>query len=258
MKKRIDLLVAQRLSISRSKAQRLIEEGCVFVDDIQVLKTSLMFEDDCLLKFAEKKSYVSRGAYKLIGAIEKFDLDFKNLIVIDLGSSTGGFTEVALEKGAKKIYAVDIGRDELDKTLTSNERVVSLQGRDVRSLTRDEVGDAQIVIGDLSFISLKHILPKINELFGKIECVLLFKPQFECGKEIAKKYKGVIKDKLVHQNLLNEFVRELQLYEFQLSNLTFSPVKGKGGNIEYLIHLNGKNKRNICVNDIVNSAFFLL
>jgi len=110
-------------------------------------------------------------------------------------------------------------------------------------------------VGDLSFISLKHILPKINSLFGKIECILLFKPQFECGKEIARSSRGVIKDRSVHKNLLKSFLEEVKVYDYKLSDITFSPIKGKSGNIEYLIHLNGKNKKTIDIDKIVFEAF---
>lgn len=255
MKKRIDMIVSQKLNISRSKAQALIEDGCVFVDDIQILKVSMTFEEDCLLNVVKKNDYVSRGAYKLLSAIKNFNINFKDLIVLDMGASTGGFSQVALENGAKKVYSVDIGKDELDKTLACYSQIVNLSGRDIRSLSKDEVGDSNIVIGDLSFISLKHILPKIKELFGNIECVLLFKPQFECGKVVAKKFRGVIKDKTVHIKLLKDFIEELKIYDFELSNLTYSSIKGKSGNIEYLLHLNSKIKKEFDVVNVVDMAF---
>jgi len=177
--------------------------------------------------------------------------------VLDMGASTGGFTQVSLLNGAKKVYSVDVGHGELDKILVGDKRVVNMEGRDIRALTREELDGVNVVVGDLSFISLKHILPKINELFGKIECVLLFKPQFECGKDIAKKYRGVIKEKAIHTQLLKDFIEELKLYDFALSNITYSSIKGKEGNIEYLVHLNGEVKKyDIC--QVVESAFLSL
>ncbi len=255
MKKRIDVLVSQKLEISRSRAQELIIEGCVYAGAVKITKPSAAVEEDCQLAFIDKKNYVSRGAYKLLGAIEKFCIDFDGLVVLDMGASTGGFTQVALENGAKKVYSVDIGKNELDKSLACHQRVVNMNGRDIRSLKKEEVCDAQIVVGDLSFISLRSILPKIKELFDKIECILLFKPQFECGKVIAKKFKGVIKDRKIHQELLRDFIKELEIYDYHVSDLAYSPIKGKSGNIEYLFHLNGKDVKKFDLANIVDAAF---
>lgn len=255
MKKRLDVLLAQRLNVSRNKAKNLIDEGLVKIEGKIADKSSLLFDEEIEIVVSEHKDYVSRGAFKLLKAIETFDFSFDKKVVVDVGASTGGFTQVALEHGAKKVYSIDVGKGELDSKLKGDSRVVNMEGRDIRSITIDEVKDAQIIIGDLSFISLKHILPKINELFGKIECILLFKPQFECGKQIASKYKGVIKDKIVHRNLLKELNCELEMYNFNLSDVTYSPIKGKSGNIEYLLHLNGENIKNNDINKIINDAF---
>jgi 23S rRNA (cytidine1920-2'-O)/16S rRNA (cytidine1409-2'-O)-methyltransferase len=184
-----------------------------------------------------------------------FDVDFKDRVVLDMGASTGGFTQISLKLGAKKVYAVDVGSGELDESLRRDKRVVNMEKTDIRSLSKDLVGDCNLVVGDLSFISLKHILPKINSLFGKIEAILLFKPQFECGKEIAKKSRGVIKDKNVHIKLLTEFLKEIESYNFVLTEITHSPIRGKEGNIEYLLHLNGQNVKKYDVKDVVKVAF---
>ena len=255
MKKRLDILISSKYSLSRSKAQQLIEEELVKVDDKIITKPSMLIEEDQEITIIEHKSYVSRGAYKLLKAIDFFALDFKDKVVLDMGASTGGFTEVSLEAGAKKVYSVDVGKGELEKSIACNNKVINMEGRDIRTLSKDECSDTQIVVGDLSFISLKHILPKIKELFNNIECVLLFKPQFECGKDIAKKYKGVIKDKNLHKKLLKEVQQEINIYGFAISNLTYSPIKGKSGNIEYLLYLNGKSSFDFLIDDIVNDAF---
>ena len=252
--KRIDVYLSETLKISRSKAQELIKHEYVKVNEKIIDKSSFLLNDE-KVEIIEHKDYVSRGAYKLIGAIESFKIDFNGKVVVDMGASTGGFTQVALENGAKKVYAVDVGKGELDKSLVCDERVFNMEERDIRSLLKEEVSDVQIVIGDLSFISLKKILPLVKELFGKKECVLLFKPQFECGKELARKYKGVIKEKGVHKKLLSELEEELKILDFEFSNLTFSPIKGKEGNIEYLIYLNGNSKKNFNIESIVNNAF---
>ena len=122
-------------------------------------------------------------------------------------------------------------------------------------MKKEQVQDANIIIGDISFISLKHIFPKIKELFDSIEIVILFKPQFECGKEIAKKYKGVIKDKNVHKSLLKDFIFYLQGLNFVICNLAYSQITGKSGNIEYLFHINGKEKSSIDADKVVENAF---
>lgn len=252
---RLDSLVSSRENISRTKAQNLIKEGKVQVCGKVLTKPSFMVDDNIEIYINDSESYVSRGAYKLKKALEVFDVSVENKVVLDMGASTGGFTQVALGNGAKKVYSVDVGRGELARELVENSKVVNLEGTDIRILTKEMVGDSQIVVGDLSFISLKHILPKINELFGKIECVLLFKPQFECGKEIARKYRGVVKDRVVHKNLLKEFLEELKIYGYILSDITFSPIKGKSGNVEYLLHLNGKKSSVYEIDKVVEMAF---
>lgn len=255
MEIRLDNLVALKKNISRSRAQALIKEGKVEACGKIVTKPAFMLEDNAEINLLNDDNYVSRGAYKLKKALEFFDVSVEGKVVLDMGASTGGFTQVALENGAEKVYSVDVGTGELDKSLISNPRVVNMQGTDIRLVQTEMVVDTQIVVGDLSFISLRHILPKIKALFGKIECILLFKPQFECGKELARKFKGIIKDKAVHKALLKEFIQEINSYEYNLSEITFSPIKGKNGNVEYLLHLNGKNQNVIDVNKIVDNAF---
>lgn len=255
MEIRLDNLVSKNENISRSRAQTLIKEGKVDVEGKVVTKPSFLLDENSQISLNIQENYVSRGAYKLKKALEVFDVTVRGKIVLDMGASTGGFTQVALENGAKKVYSVDVGKGELSKQLDQDERVVNMEQTDIRVLTTEMVGDTQIVVGDLSFISLKHILPKINMLFGKIECVLLFKPQFECGREIAKKSHGIVKDKAVHKNLLKEFFEELKIYDYKLSDITFSPIKGKSGNVEYLLHLNGNGKKKVDITKVVEDAF---
>jgi len=252
---RLDNLVAKREGVSRSRAQVFIKEGKVEVEGKVLTKPAFLLDDKTEIIVNCQDSYVSRGAYKLKKALEFFDTSLEDRVVIDMGASTGGFTQVALEYGAKKVYSVDVGKGELDKSLCVHPNVVKMEGMDIRLLNKNMVSDVDVVVGDLSFISLKHILPKINSLFGKIECILLFKPQFECGKEIARSSRGVIKDRSVHKNLLKSFLEEVKVYDYKLSDITFSPIKGKSGNIEYLIHLNGKNKKTIDIDKIVFEAF---
>ena len=255
MEIRLDFLVSKKGNFSRSKAQVLIREGKVEVEDRVITKPAFVVNENTNIVINLEDNYVSRGAFKLKKALEVFDVSINDKIALDMGASTGGFTQIALEKGAKKVYAVDVGKGELDESLARHPKVINLEGTDIRLLTKEMVEETQIVVGDLSFISLKHILPKINALFGNIECILLFKPQFECGKEIARKSRGVIKDKNVHKKLLQDFLKEINGYDFIISNLTFSPIKGKSGNVEYLLHINGKEEKKVDIDKVVNDAF---
>lgn len=255
MIKRLDQTVAEMLNISRTKAQNLIREGYIFVDENLQNKPSFEVDDDNKITILEHDEFVSRGAYKLIKALDEFGVNPGGKTVLDMGASTGGFTQVLVERGTSKVYSVDVGKGELDSKIAKMSQVVNMEGRDIRSLTKEEISDCQMVVGDLSFISLKNILPHINMILDKIECVLLFKPQFECGKEIAKKYRGIIKDKAVHKKLLREFKQEIEILGYCLSNLTYSPIKGGSGNIEYLVHLNGQNQILIDIDKIVDEGF---
>lgn len=164
---RLDVYLVEKMGVgSRAKAQQLIKDGLVFVDGKCVNKPSHELLCNENITITEYRQYVSRGAYKLLGAIEVFGLDFTGKVVLDIGASTGGFTEVALEKGAKKVYSIDVGRGELAEKLKNDERVVNMEGRDFRSVLLEEVKDTDLIIGDISFISLRHIIPKIKELLG--------------------------------------------------------------------------------------------
>ena len=256
MTMRLDVYLVEKMGVgSRAKAQQLIKDGLVFVNGKCVNKPSYELLCNENITITEYRQYVSRGAYKLLGAIEAFGLDFTGKVVLDIGASTGGFTEVALEKGAKKIYSIDVGRGELAEKLKDDKRVVNMEGRDFRSVLLEEVKDADLIIGDISFISLRHIIPKIKELFGNIPIVILFKPQFECGKEIAKRYKGVIKNSAIHKSLLKDFVLYLSSIGYSVDGLTNSPITGKSGNIEYLFLIKGSCKKIYNVDEVVDNAF---
>lgn len=241
---------------SREKAKEAIKNGCVFVDGKEVTKASAEVGDGAKVEVKKTDNFVSRGAYKLRRAYEVFDFSFGGKVVLDIGASTGGFTQFSLLNGAKKVYAVDVGRGELSPLLISDKRVVNLENTDFRKLPKDICADANLIIGDVSFISLKHIFPKIVEIFGcKTEIVMLFKPQFECGAEIAKKFKGVVLDRRLHEKLLTEFLEYAVAFGFSVSNLTYSDLRGKEGNIEYLFHLNGPSNAAFSVKDVVSAAF---
>lgn len=241
---------------SREKAKEAIKAGNVTVDGKVVTKPAFIVEENMQVEVSKQDNFVSRGAYKIKRAYEAFEFDFSGKVVLDIGASAGGFTQFALDNGTKKVYAVDVGRGELNPLLASDKRVVNIEGQDFRTLDNNRCADANLIIGDLSFISLKHIFPKIVEIFGSnVEIVMLFKPQFECGAEIAKKFKGVVLDKKLHKKLLNDFFDYIVAFGFSVSNLTYSTLRGKEGNIEYLFHLNGKNKTVLSIENVVDEAF---
>lgn len=254
-KVRLDqFLVARGDCSSRERAAQAIKSGRVLVEGKVVSKPSFLVEGE-EVTILPADEYVSRGAFKIKRAFEKFALSFEDRVVVDIGASTGGFTDFALKMGAKKVYAIDVGKGELAQPLRQDERVVVLEGCDFRTVDKNLCKGVNMVIGDLSFISLRHILPKVVELFGKdIEICMLFKPQFECGKEIAKKCKGVLKDRSIHKRLLKDFCGYVLGLGLKISALTFSPIKGKSGNIEYLFHINGKSI-SFDIEKVVEEAF---
>lgn len=238
--------------VSREKAQTAIKEGGVFVDGkVRDCAFAVSGEEKIEIKNASK--YVSRGAYKLLGAVSEFKLNLKDKIVLDIGSSTGGFTQVALEEGAKKVYALDVGTDQLAPNIKSDERVVDLSKTDFRIAPKFE--DVDFIVSDLSFISLRYIIPKIVEQYGGVEMTILFKPQFECGPAIAKRGGGVVRDNKLHIKLLEDFVEYLNFFRIEVSNIVHSPITGKTGNIEYLLHLNGGKVKQINIKKVVAAAF---
>ena len=248
MDERLDLRLSKMYGLTRAKA--------VLVDGKVCCKPSFLVDENCI-ELVSKERYVSRGAYKLLGAIEDFKLDFTDKVVLDIGASTGGFTQVALLHGALKVYAVDVGEGQLDKTLLASEKVVNIEKTDFRDITLSQVADTDLIIGDISFISLTKILPKIKSLFGnEKEVVLLFKPQYECGKQLARKGKGIIKDKKVHIFLLNEFLNFCKDLGFTVVDISPSSIKGKSGNIEYLIHFKKDNNCDNFTKNIENIVDF--
>ncbi len=255
MTKRLDNFLVEKYQInSRTKAQALISQGLVLVEG-KICKPSTQVDENCKIQILEHEEFVSRGAYKLLGAIQNFNIDFKDKVILDVGASTGGFTQVALQNNAKKVYAVDIGKDQLSTLLLKDKRVVNMEDCDIRKVNKSNVKDVEFVIGDLSFISLTKVIPIIISLFGNtMPTMFLFKPQFECGKEIAKKYRGIIKNKHIHIKLLNEFLEFCNIINFEICNLAPSPIKGGDGNIEYLIFFNGE-KQNFDIKAIVENTF---
>ncbi|MBE5869260.1 MAG: TlyA family RNA methyltransferase [Lachnospiraceae bacterium] len=241
MKERLDvLLVQQGLAASRQKAKALIVAGLVFVDGQRADKASASY-DASEIKIdikGETLKYVSRGGLKLEKAVQEFRLTLEGKVCMDIGASTGGFTDCMLQNGAVKVYAVDVGRDQLDEKLRKDPRVINLEKTNFRYMVRADIqDDLDFASVDVSFISLtKILLPARNLLKDGGQMVCLIKPQFEAGRENIGK-KGVVKEPSVHSQVLHKVLDFATEVGFQVLALDFSPVKGPEGNIEYLVHL---------------------
>ena len=240
MKKRLDILVYEKgFAESREKAKAIIMAGQVYVDNQKADKCGTSYEENVNLEVrGSVLKYVSRVGLKLEKAIQNFDFDLNDKITMDIGASTGGFTDCMLQNGAKKVYSIDVGYGQLAWKLRTDERVVNLERTNMRKVTREQVPDEiDFFSVDVSFISLKLILPVARELMAEnAQAVCLIKPQFEAGREKVGK-KGVVRDPAVHIEVVQNIINFCLENGFDVLNLDFSPIKGPEGNIEYLIHL---------------------
>ncbi|QOD86488.1 TlyA family RNA methyltransferase [Weissella viridescens] len=241
-KERVDVLAVQQgLFTSREQAKRAIMAGEILGENEQRMDKAgekIPVTVDLHLKGAPMP-YVSRGGFKLEKAIEVFNLDFTDKIVLDIGSSTGGFTDVALQNGAKKVYALDVGTNQLVWKLRSDERVVVMENTNFRYATLPDFteGQPEVATIDVSFISLNLILPPLSQILKAGGSVAtLIKPQFEAGREAVGKH-GIVKDAQTHLNVINQVADYAQENGFSLTGLDYSPIKGGSGNIEFLAHL---------------------
>ncbi len=250
-------LVQAQLIATRTKAKAAIESGLIFYDGKPVTKPALDVQDLAKLEIrGELMPYVSRGGLKLEKALKEFNLTVKDKIVLDIGSSTGGFTDCALQNGARQVIAIDVGQNQLCPTLRQNKAVLLYEGEDFRHIATDKIANAEVAVSDVSFISITKMIPKLKELNALKELICLIKPQFECGKEVADKYKGVIKNKKVHLEVLSCVLAEFEAAGFLLQNLTFSPIQGSSGNIEYLAHFKPSSKSiSPDLNALIEQAF---
>jgi|SRR5690625_850439 len=240
-KKRLDvLLVEKNLAETREKAKRMIMAGLVFSENVRLDKPGVKVATDLPLTIKGNPiPYVSRGGLKLEKALEHFKISVTNKIMIDVGSSTGGFTDCALQNGARLSYAIDVGYNQLDWKLRSDDRVIVMERTNFRYVTPDMLtnGAPDFATVDVSFISLRLILPVLKKLLSEnSDVVILIKPQFEAGKEQVGK-KGIVRDKQVHLEVLNNILSFAHEEKYQLLDLTYSPVTGSAGNIEFLAHL---------------------
>ncbi len=262
-KERLDKILTDKgFFETKSKAQAAIMAGDVKVDGVVITKAGFQIQPKENTIFEIKSMpFVSRGGFKLAKAIKAFNIDLTNKICLDAGASTGGFTDCMLQNGAKKVYSVDVGYGQIAWKLRTDERVKVVEKVNIKSCNIDDVYSeneekAEFITMDLSFISITKVLENILKLTCEknFEIVSLIKPQFEAGKEQVGK-NGVVREKEIHIEVIKkviDFCLSLNLY---VKDLTFSPIKGPAGNIEYLVYLtNAKTENNIRIEDVVNNA----
>ena len=240
MKERLDVLLVNRgLAPSREKAKTMIMEGNVFVNNNREDKAGSTFPDDCNIEIHGKTlQYVSRGGLKLEKAMKHFDITMDGKVCMDIGASTGGFTDCMLQNGAVKVYSIDVGYGQLDWKLRNDPRVVCMEKTNIRYVTPEDLGEpVDFSSIDVSFISLTKVLGAIRAyLTDDGEIVALIKPQFEAGREKVGK-KGVVREKSTHHEVIEKVTEFAVSIGFSVLEITFSPIKGPEGNIEYLVHL---------------------
>ena len=238
MKARADLLLVERgLFASRAKAREAIEAGLVFVDGVALKKPSDMVDSKSKIEAQKPYRWVSRGGLKLEAGLTHFEIDAKERICLDVGSSTGGFTDVLLSRGAAKVFAVDVGQDQLHERLRRNKRVVSLEQTDARNLDETLIPDApSLVVCDASFISLKLVLPQALALATEgAFLVALIKPQFEAGREAVREGRGIVRDEAIHEAVCADIAEWLAATGWNVLGIAPSPIEGGDGNREFLI-----------------------
>ncbi len=259
-KERLDVLLVERKLIdTREKAKRLIMAGQVYSDNIQLDKAGTKYDYDIPLYVKGKLPYVSRGGLKLEKALKEFDISVLDKVLVDIGASTGGFSDCALQNGAQLIYAIDVGYNQLDWKIRSDERVIVMEKTNFRYV-KPEVfskGLPEFAMIDVSFISLSLILPVLKEILKSgSDIVTLIKPQFEARKEEVGK-KGIIRDKKIHEKVLTRVTNFILENGYTIHEITYSPITGGAGNIEFLAHLSlGKDsqKNELNVQEIVANA----
>ena len=240
MKKRLDVLLLEKgLAESREKAKAIIMSGIVYVEGEKEDKAGSTFPEEVNIEVRGKTlKYVSRGGLKLEKAMEVFPIDLAHKVCMDVGASTGGFTDCMLQNGAIKVYSVDVGHGQLAWSLRNDDRVVCMEKTNIRYVTPEDIDElVSFASVDVSFISLSKVLPPLRNLMTQeAECVCLIKPQFEAGREKVGK-KGVVREKSTHMEVIEAVTGFTLESGFDLLGLDYSPVKGPEGNIEYLMHI---------------------
>ena len=242
MKKRLDLILVEReLFETREKAKREIMAGNVIVNEQVVTKAGTMFKDndELNIRIKDKLKYVSRGGLKLEKAIKTWDLDFKDKLVLDIGASTGGFTDCALQNGAKYVYSVDVGKNQLDWKLRNDERVLSLEEMHIKDLKQEDINNEKVnfIVIDVSFISLTKVIPYFKKFLAKTgKIVMLVKPQFEVGREKIGR-NGVVENEEYHDEAIKKIISFSKEGGYELLGVEDSPIRGTKGNKEFLMLL---------------------
>ena len=261
MKERLDVLLVQKgLAPSREKAKAMIMEGNVFVENNREDKAGTMFDENVNIEIkGNTLKYVSRGGLKLEKAMTHFGITLDDKVCMDIGASTGGFTDCMLQNGAKKVYAVDVGYGQFAWKLRQDERVVCMEKTNIRYVTPEDIADAlDFASVDVSFISLTKVLGPARALLTETgEMVCLIKPQFEAGREKVGK-KGVVRDKAVHEEVIVKVIDFAMEIGFEILNLEYSPIKGPEGNIEYLVYIRksetGRKEESVDIHAVVEAA----
>lgn len=252
-------LVINNYFSTRNKAQQAIKSHRIKVNNIVITKSGFEIKENDNIDI-EKVEYefVSRGGYKLLKAINEFNLDFKDKVVIDLGASTGGFSDCAIQFGAKKVYAIDVGTDQLAEILKNNPKIISIENTNVKDLNVNIYNDIDFIVMDLSFISIAKLINILDQLMfnQNIYLIVLIKPQFETeNKNINKN--GLVKDKEVHIKIIDKIIDLFCKNNIYINNLSYSPIRGeKSGNIEYLAMFSKNNiKLELNIKEIVDLAY---
>jgi 23S rRNA (cytidine1920-2'-O)/16S rRNA (cytidine1409-2'-O)-methyltransferase len=259
-KERLDVLLVEKgLAVSRERAKASIMAGLVLVNEQKIDKAGALVPSDAALRIlGDSIGFVSRGGLKLAKAIEFFQINLTNKVMADIGASTGGFTDCALKNGAARVFAIDVGYGQLAWSLRTDERVINMERTNIRGITPVDLGEAMDFISiDVAFISLEKVLPVVKAILAPHGFVIaLIKPQFEAGREKVGK-KGVVKEASVHKEVIHNIFTLAKTLQFGILGLTYSPIKGPEGNIEYLIYLSAVPALDIStdiIDTVVNEA----
>lgn len=259
MESRLDIAIKKKFNFSREYSKEIIFKGYVYINGKVICKPSFKVNicDKIELNDMAIPKYVSRGGFKLEKALREFSIEIKNKVCIDIGSSTGGFTDCMIQNNANKVYAIDVGTNQLSKKLLNCKNIIPMQNTDIRNICISDFKEKiEFISIDVSFISVKKILKNVFSLIDKDgELIILIKPQFEIGKQNIYK-RGIVKNKNVHIKILEDiidFSKQIGLYVY---GLTFSPIKGSKGNIEYLTHMKKqKCEKDFLIKEVVFKAF---